>query len=70
MIEVLGIIATFIVFVSLTQKNQKKFRILNGIGSVLFVIYGTVLQAWSVCILNACCAIVDFWYLFRPDDVT
>jgi len=62
-IEYFGTAASVIVAVSLTQKNIKKLRILNGIGAVAFAIYGLMIKAWPVFGLNAFIAVIDVYYL-------
>jgi hypothetical protein len=62
-IEYFGTAASVIVAVSLTQKNIKRLRILNGIGAVAFAIYGLFIEAWPVFGLNAFIAVIDLYYL-------
>ncbi|MBI9106908.1 MAG: hypothetical protein JEZ04_09195 [Spirochaetales bacterium] len=64
-IEYFGTAASVIVAVSLTQKNIKKLRILNGIGAVAFALYGFMINAWPVFGLNALIALIDLYYLIE-----
>lgn len=63
--EILGLIATILVLVSFTQSTATRIRIINSIGSVFFVIYGLLISAWSVWILNACVIVVNIYKLRR-----
>ena len=63
--EAIGILATVLVFISLTRSNTKHLRIINFCGSVLFVIYGLLIGALSVWILNGGCAIVNIYKLVK-----
>ena len=58
-IEVIGIVATIVVLLSFFCSDIKKIRVINGIGSVLFVIYGVLIHSISVSILNFCIIIVQ-----------
>lgn len=67
-VEWVGLGATSIVLLSLCQSNSKRLRILNTIGSVLFVVYGLWKGALSVWILNAVCAIVNVYKLWKMKE--
>lgn len=57
-IEVIGFMASVFVLISLGFSG-KKFRILNSIGSIIWVTYGFLTRAWSVCFMNLCCFILN-----------
>lgn len=64
--EVIGLIASIIVLTSFIPKNNLKLtRIINSCGAALFVIYGILIGAWSVWILNACCLVLNVYYIIR-----
>ena len=63
MIELTGIIATALIFVSFTFTDIKKIRLLNLIGSVLFVVYGLGIGATWTWVLNAGLIVVQFYFL-------
>lgn len=65
LIEPIGLLATLVILISLAQSNTKRLRILNAIGSVLFVIYGLFKGAWSVWILNGICFFVNLYKLYK-----
>ncbi len=64
-IEYFGTLASVVVAISLTMKNIRKLRIINGIGAVAFAVYGAFIGAWPVLALNAFIVVIDVWYLLR-----
>lgn len=64
-IEIIGIVATIIILISFMMKENRKIRIVNIIGSILFVIYGVLLNATSVYVLNGLIIVVNIYYLTR-----
>lgn len=64
-IEIFGTTASVIVAISLMMRNIKWLRILNGIGSAAFVMYGMLIGALPVWILNAFIVIINIYYLVK-----
>lgn len=64
-IEIIGMVATILILVALCQTNVKRLRIINMIGSIVFVVYGLMKGALSVWVLNAICAGVNVYHLIR-----
>lgn len=64
-IELLGYIATFFVAASFLFKSIVHLRIVNSIGAVLFVIYGMIIDAYPVALLNAFLVCVNLYQLYR-----
>lgn len=64
-VEVMGVIATLFVFIGFTQSDTKRIRILNSIGSLLFVVYGVILGALSVWLLNGACLILNVYKIVK-----
>lgn len=56
--EIVGIVASLIVFASFFWSNEKITRIVNMAGCVIFVIYAILIQSLSVCIINGACFIL------------
>lgn len=68
--ELFGYIASFFVAISLVMSSFLWLRVLNLIGAVSFVIYGSMLGSIPVVITNSFITIIDIYYLiqmFRPD---
>jgi len=68
LVEVIGIIATLLILVSMlfkttTIKGSIFMRSLNIVGSIVFTIYGCLLPAISTAILNGILIIVNSWHL-------
>ena len=68
MIEIIGIVATLFILVSMsfkttTFKASIWRRITNIVGSVVFVVYGCLLPAISTAILNGVLVFVNSYHL-------
>ncbi|BDM63051.1 uroporphyrinogen decarboxylase [Shewanella sp. NFH-SH190041] len=63
MVEVLGYMASVMIAASLMMKNIIWLRWLNFCGCVLFVVYGSFIQAWPVAGMNAFVAAVNIYHL-------
>ena len=64
-IEWIGIGATGLVLISFLQKSEVGIRRINILGSVLFVIYGILINALSIWLLNGICIIVNLYKLYK-----
>ena len=64
-IEGLGIIATLFVLASFILSGEAKIRSVNIIGALLFVIYGIVLGALSVWLLNGVLVLIHVYKLIK-----
>lgn len=64
-ITLFGTIASVIIAISLTMKNIKLLRIVNLVGAVLFAVYGYMIGALPVIVVNAIIALIDI-YFFIP----
>lgn len=67
-IEIIGIIATIIIVIAMcfnttTIKGNYLMQILNIIGSLVFVIYGLILPAYSTALLNGILVFVNAYRL-------
>ena len=68
--ELIGITATLLILVSmlfptLSYKGSLLMRILNLIGSAVFVVYGCLLPAISTALLNGALIIVNGVHLYK-----
>ncbi len=64
-VEIIGYTGSVLVAVSLMMKNIWWLRRINFLGGATFAIYGLLLKAYPVFILNAFIALVDIYYLFE-----
>lgn len=64
-IEILGYVATFFVAASFLFKSIVHLRIVNSVGAAIFVIYGMIIAAYPVALLNAFLVCVNLYQLYR-----
>lgn len=64
-IEGFGYLATLLLALSLLVTNDLKFRWLNALGCVAFVVYGVLLGAFPIIITNTLLLAINVYYLFR-----
>lgn len=65
MVELLGIIASLFVISAFLFKNVKIIRILDGIGALLYVIYGVLIHSYANILLNIVLIIVQIYHLSK-----
>lgn len=65
MIEVLGYLSTVIVAISFLMKDVIKLRLVNSVGCLCFVIYGVLIGAIPVALLNALIVAINLYYIFQ-----
>lgn len=63
--EIIGYLASIIIAISLLMKSLIRLRIINGIGALFFVVYGILIQAYPVAVLNGIIVIIDVYYLLQ-----
>ena len=68
--EILGIIATLFVLLSFTFTSEKRIRQINIVGAVLFVVYGIIIVAHSVYILNGALILIHIYKLYKKRRLT
>lgn len=64
-IEWMGYLASLIVLVSLVMSSVKKLRWINLVGSLIFAIYGLLIQSYPVAIMNLGIVVVNIYYLYQ-----
>ena len=64
-IEIIGIFAAAFILLSFLCNGERQIRIVNTIGAVLFVIYGILINALSVYLMNGILIIVHIRKLFK-----
>jgi hypothetical protein len=65
MFETIGIAASILVSASLCMKNIKNLRIINLVGSIIFLAYGFLIKSPSIMILNSFSTVVNIYYLLQ-----
>ena len=61
--ELIGYSASILVATSLTMRSLLKLRLINLVGSLLFVVYGLLIGAWPVVVLNGFTMLTNLYYL-------
>jgi hypothetical protein len=64
-IEIVGYLSSLIIALSMTMNSIVKFRWINLVGAITMTIYGFVLGAIPVGILNFFIVVVDIYYLAK-----
>ena len=67
MSELIGIVATIFLVLSFTCNGEKKIRFVNSIGAILFVVYGSVINAWSTVISNLIILILNIFKISKGE---
>jgi len=63
--EIIGIIATGFVLLSFLFTEEKRIRQINIIGAAIFVVYGIIISAISVYILNGALILIHIYKLYK-----
>jgi len=64
-VEWFGLVASVIVAYSLMLKDMLKLRWWNLIGAVMFAVYGALIGALPVLVLNVFISIADIYYIIK-----
>ena len=69
-IELIGIVGSILVLLSMTvksstQKGNLIMRIINIIGSAVFVIYGFMISAYSTAFMNIASTLVNGFFIYQ-----
>jgi len=63
--EWIGYMASVTVAVSLVMSSIVKLRWYNLLGAILFTIYGIIIGAWPVAVVNGFIIVIDVYYLVK-----
>lgn len=63
-VEALGLAASLAVFLSFLFNKEVVIRIVNIVGAILFVVYGILIDALSIWVVNGGLILVHLWKLF------
>ena len=64
-VEIIGIVASVLVLVSFLFKNIRTIRIISIGGCIVFVVYGVLLNALSIWLLNGILILVHIFFLIK-----
>jgi len=62
--EWVGYSAMIVLLISFMMKNLTKLRVINSVGCMFFVIYGSLISQYPIVITNAAIILINFYYLF------
>lgn len=65
--DYLGYLASVLVAISFVMKSIRKLRFVNLVGGVCFVLYGIMIHAWPVVLINLFTIGVNIYYLTHRD---
>jgi hypothetical protein len=63
--ELIGITASALVLISFLMKGERKIRLVNIVGAIIFIAYGIMLKSVSVTLMNVGLVIVHIYYLTK-----
>lgn len=64
-LEIIGYSGSLLIAISLMMSSIKRLRWINIFGASSFAVYGLLVHAYPVFLLNSFITIVDFYYLFK-----
>jgi hypothetical protein len=64
-LEMVGYLASVLVAISLMMRSLLRLRVINSLGCVVFVLYGILIHAYPVAVLNGFIVCVNVYYLFH-----
>lgn len=62
--EWVGYLAMTVLLISFMMKNVTKLRVINSVGCMFFVIYGSLISQYPIVITNVAIILINFYYLF------
>ncbi|MGY8949366.1 MAG: uroporphyrinogen decarboxylase [Flavobacteriales bacterium] len=66
--EWVGYLAMTVLLISFMMKNVTKLRVINSVGCMFFVIYGSLISQYPIVITNAAIILINFYYLFFKNN--
>ena len=64
-IEAVGYLGSFLVLVSFLMTSVVKLRIVNTIGSLIFMIYALIIKSYPTAVMNACLVLINLRFLWK-----
>lgn len=65
MVEAIGYLGSVLVALSLSMSNIRRLRWINLFGASIFGVYGVLIGAWPVALLNGFISLMDVFHLYR-----
>ena len=67
LIELIGITGTLFILLSFIKTGERRIRRLNLIGSIIYVIYGVLINSFSTTVLNIIMIFIHIYYLKKSE---
>lgn len=67
LIELIGITGTLFILLSFVKTGEKRIRRLNLVGSIIYVIYGVLINSFSTTVLNIIMIFIHIYYLKKSE---
>ncbi len=64
-IELFGYLGSFLVLVSFLMTSVAKLRIVNTVGSVIFMIYAIIIKSYPTAVMNFCLVLINLRFLWK-----
>ena len=62
-LEIVGYVASVLVAISLMMSSILRLRLINLVGSLAFTVYGVLIHAYPVAVVNALIVLINIYYL-------
>jgi hypothetical protein len=62
-LEIVGYVASVLVAISLMMSSILKLRLINLVGSLAFTVYGVLIHAYPVAVVNGLIVLINLYYL-------
>lgn len=62
---IIGYVASIILAISLLMKSLIRLRVLNGIGALIYVLYGILIEAYPVAVMNGIIFLIDLYFFLQ-----
>lgn len=67
LIELIGITGTLFILLSFVKTGERRIRRLNLVGSIIYVIYGVLINSFSTTVLNIIMIFIHIYYLKKSE---
>ncbi len=64
-IEAIGYIGSAIVLVSFLATSVVRLRVVNTVGSIIFMFYALIIQSYPTAVMNLCLALINIRFLWK-----
>jgi hypothetical protein len=64
-LEVIGWLGSALLVFSVLQSKFMRFRVLNGIASIVLTAYNAVVGVWPMVAVNAALVVIDAWFIWQ-----